>query len=152
MKASEIVEKLRSVLLSADEVEQEVSEIEVNAEEVAEEVSEEPMEEMNSYVKREELESAISEVKAMYDALVSKMDDADNKEVPAELSEEEPDGPQTALESQVVEQEVELAAEEEAVEPLKHSPEAEVQSKERMIFSENRRKSTRDIVFDKMFG
>ena len=148
MKASEIVEKLRSVLLSADEVEQEVSEIEVNAEEVAEEVSEEPMEEMNSYVKREELESAISEVKAMYDALVSKMDDADNKEVPAELSEETPDEPV----QEVVEQEVELAAEEEAVEPLKHSPEAEVQSKERMIFSENRRKSTRDIVFDKMFG
>lgn len=149
MKASEIVEKLRSVLLSADEVEQEVKEIEVNAEEVAEEVSEAPIEEeMNSYVKREELESAISEVKAMYDALVSKMDDTDNKEVPAELSEETPDDPV----EEVVEQEVELAAEEEAVEPLKHSPEAEVQSKERMIFSENRRKSTRDIVFDKMFG
>jgi len=149
MKASEIVEKLRSVLLSADEVEQDVKEIEVNAEEVAEEVSEAPIEEeMNSYVKREELESAISEVKAMYDALVSKMDDADNKEVPAELSKETPDDPS----QEVADQEVELAAEEEAVEPLKHSPEAEVQSKERMIFSENRRKSTRDIVFDKMFG
>ena len=149
MKATEIVEKLKSVLLSSQE---DVQEIEVQEEvvELAEDdkaeaapSEEAPVEdEMNSYVKRAELESAISEVKAMYDSLMEKMNPQEDV-VPEELS--------SQVEEEVKE-ELSSQAEEEATEPLVHTPEEVVQSKQVFKYSENRRRNTQDIVFNKIFG
>ena len=148
MKATEIVEKLKSVLLSSEE---DVQEIEVQEEvvELAEDdkaeaapSEEAPVEdEMNSYVKRAELESAISEVKAMYDSLMEKMNPQEDV-VPEELSSQVEEEVKEELSSQA----------EEATEPLVHTPEEVVQSKQVFKYSENRRRNTKDIVFDKIFG
>ncbi len=149
MKATEIVEKLKSVLLSSQE---DVQEIEVQEEvvELAEDdkaeaaPSEEiPVEdEMNSYVKRAELESAISEVKAMYDSLMEKMNPQEDV-VPEELSSQVEEEVKEELSSEV---------KEEVTEPLVHTPEEVVQSKQVFKYSENRRRNTKDIVFNKIFG
>lgn len=149
MKATEIVEKLKSVLLSSEE---DVQEIEVQEEvvELAEDdkaeaapSEEAPVEdEMNSYVKRAELESAISEVKAMYDSLMEKMNPQEDT-VPQELSSQVEEEVKEELSSQV---------EEEVTEPLVHTPEEVVQSKPMFKYSENRRQTTKDVVFNKIFG
>ena len=86
MKATEIVEKLKSVLLSSDEapvqeeLSKEVEEIEVNEEVALEDMPEEevpveepPEAEAPKYVTKEELESALAELTAMYDQLMEKM-------------------------------------------------------------------------------
>lgn len=149
MKATEIVEKLKSVLLSSQE---DVQEIEVQEEvvELAEDdkaeaapSEEAPVEdEMNSYVKRAELESAISEVKAMYDSLMEKMNPQEDV-VPEELSSQVEEEVKEELSSEV---------KEEVTEPLVHTPEEVVQSKQVFKYSENRRRNTKDIVFNKIFG
>jgi len=149
MKATEIVEKLKSVLLSSQE---DVQEIEVQEEvvELAEDdkaeaapSEEAPVEdEMNSYVKRAELESAISEVKAMYDSLMEKMNPQEDV-VPEELSSQVEEEVKEELSSEV---------KEEVTEPLVHTPEEVVQSKQVFKYSENRRRNTQDIVFNKIFG
>lgn len=149
MKATEIVEKLKSVLLSSEE---DVQEIEVQEEvvELAEDdkaeaapSEEAPVEdEMNSYVKRAELESAISEVKAMYDSLMEKMNPQEDV-VPQELSSQVEEEVKEELSSEV---------KEEVTEPLVHTPEEVVQSKQVFKYSENRRRNTQDIVFNKIFG
>lgn len=153
MKATEIVEKLKSVLLSSEE---DVQEIEVQEEvvELAEDdkaeaapSEEAPVEdEMNSYVKRAELESAISEVKAMYDSLMEKMNPQEDT-VPQELS--------SQVEEEVkkeVKEELSSEVQEEVTEPLVHTPEEVVQSKQVFKYSENRRQTTKDVVFNKIFG
>ena len=89
MKATEIVDKLKSVLLSTEEpkVEPAVEEqVELNAEEVevndavelnedAEEapVEEAPAQEEMEYVSKQEFEAVVSEMKAMYAAIIEKM-------------------------------------------------------------------------------
>ena len=88
MKATEIVDKLKSVLLSAEEPQVEPAEeqVELAAEEVEvnepvelgqEEMAEDGMEEKEvvevEYVSKSDFESAISEIKAMYDALAEKL-------------------------------------------------------------------------------
>ena len=152
MKASEIVDKLKSVLLSAEDtvVEQAEEQVELSAEEV--EVNEpvelgyedkEGMEEdmpvedevKVEYVSKDDFERAIAEVKAMYDALVEKMGSEEMEvEVPTEdLAKEE------------------LSAQEPAVEPITHAPQAESQPK-KQLFNGLRPKNTMSVVYEKMFN
>ena len=152
MKASEIVDKLKSVLLSAEEpqvapeeqVELAAEEVEVNdpvaleempedeaaPEEVAEDVAEEV-----KYATKEELESAVAEMKAMYEAIVEKMGSEEMEvEVPAEeLSKEE------------------LSADEPAGEPLTHSPEVDSAAKPQ-FFSGMKQRNTLGVVYERMFN
>ena len=144
MKATEIVEKLKSVLLSSDEVK--VEEIAVNEEVALEEMPEEmpeveaPEVEEPKYVTKEELESALAEMKAMYDQLMEKMGSEEMEtEVPAEeLSAVEP-------------QEVDLSADEPAAEPIAHSPEVE-QTARPQFFSGIKPQNTMGVVYQKMFN
>lgn len=161
MKASEIVDKLKSVLLSAEEpqaepaVEQEeqvelsVEEVEVQEEVVLAEgeeapegeaeapVEEAPEQEM-AYVTKDEFEAALAEMKAMYEAIVEKMgSEAMETEVPAEeLSKEE---------------QVDLSAEEPAAEPLAHSPEVDAAPKAN-FFKSAKPRNTMSVVYEKMFN
>jgi len=157
MKASEIVDKLKSVLLSAEEpqaepaVEQEeqvelsVEEIEVQEEVVLAE-GEEPAEEAPSqemaYVTKEEFESGMAQMKAMYEAIIEKMGSEEMEaEVPAELSEQKEEAPE----------QVDLSAEEPAAEPLTHSPESEATEKP-AFFSGIKPRNTMSVVYEKMFN
>ena len=156
MKASEIVDKLKSVLLSAEEpqaepaVEQEeqvelsVEEVEVNdavelneGEEEAP-VEEAPAQEEPAYVTKDEFEAALAEMKAMYEAMVEKMgSDELETEIPAEeLSKEE---------------QVDLSAEEPAAEPIAHSPEVESAPKAN-FFKSAKPRNTMSVVYEKMFN
>ena len=141
MKASEIVDKLKSVLLSAEEpqveaaaeeqveeqVELSVEEIEVNDAvelEGEEAPAEEPAQEME-YVSKQEFESAMAEVKAMYAAIVEKMgSEEEQMEVPEELAKEE---------------QVDLSADEPAAEPIAHTPEVEESPKMNFFKQKQRR-------------
>lgn len=155
MKASEIVDKLKSVLLSAEDTaevkaeelsQEEVNEIEVNA---AEEVSPEqeameeemPAEEPKvEYVSKDDFEKAMAEVKAMYEAIVAEMGSEEMEvEVPVEeLSAQEPE-------------QVDLSADEPAAEPIAHSPEVEEKAKPQ-FFSGIRPQNTMGVVYQKMFN
>jgi hypothetical protein len=149
MKASEIVDKLKSVLLSAEEpqveeqVDLSVEEIEVNdAVELEEEgdmpAEEAPAQEEMEYVSKQEFESAIAEMKAMYAAIVEKMGSEEEKmEVPAELAKEE--------------EQVDLSAQEPAAEPIAHSPEV-AESAKLNFFKQNRPQTTQSVVYQKMFN
>ena len=155
MKASEIVDKLKSVLLSAEDTaevkaeelsQEEVNEIEVNA---AEEVSSEqealedemPAEEPKvEYVSKDDFEKAMAEVKAMYEAIVAEMGSEEMEvEVPVEeLSKEE--------------EQVDLSAQEPAVEPIAHTPEVEASKPQLHAFASRRPRNTMDVVYAKMFN
>ena len=159
MKATEIVEKLKSVLLSSDDTaevkaeevnQEEVNEIEVNepvaleampedeasAEDVAEDVAEEEI----KYATKEELDSAIAEIKAMYESIVEKMGSEEMEtEVPSEELAEE-------LSKE------ELSAEEPAAEPIAHSPEVEASAPKLQAFAARRPRNTMDTVYAKMFN
>lgn len=159
MKANEIVERFKNVLLSTEtkeenaeeqapvvedqvELSEEAKDIKVDAaeevketeevemteeleetEEVEEEVEEEDKTDM--YVTKEDLAKAIAEVKGMIEELTAQKEE--ELEVPTELSSQEP-----------------------AVEPLSHSPEAEVSKKPTHLFAQNRSKSTLDRVMSKI--
>lgn len=153
MKANEIVERFKNVLLSTEtkeeetpvvedqvELSEEAKDIQVDAaeevketEEVeiteeleeTEEVEEEVMEEEDKYVTKEDLAKAMAEVKGMIEELTAQKEE--ELEVPTELSNQEP-----------------------AVEPLSHSPEAEVSKKPTHLFAQNRSKSTLDRVMSKI--
>ena len=156
MKANEIVERFKNVLLSTEtkeetaeeqtpvvedqvELSEEAKDIQVDAaEEVKEteevemteelEETEEVMEEedkMDMYVTKEDFAKAMAEVKGMIEELTSQKEE--ELEVPTELSNQEP-----------------------AVEPLSHSPEAEVSKKPTHLFAQNRSKSTLDRVMSKI--
>ncbi len=155
MKASEIVDKLKSVLLSAEDTaevkaeelsQEEVNEIEVNA---AEEVSPEqeameeemPAEEPKvEYVSKDDFEKAMAEVKAMYEAIVAEMGSEEMEvEVPVEeLSKEEG--------------QVDLSAQEPEVEPIAHTPEVEASKPQLHAFASRRPRNTMDVVYAKMFN
>lgn len=152
MKANEIVERFKNVLLSTEtkeeetpvvedqvELSEEAKDIQVDAaeevketEEVemteeleeTEEVTEEVMEEEDKYATKEDLAKAIAEVRGMIEELTAQKEEL---EVPTELSNQEP-----------------------AVEPLSHSPEAEVSKKPTHLFAQNRSKSTLDRVMSKI--
>ena len=152
MKATEIVDKLKSVLLSAEEPQVEPAEeqVELNAEEVevndavelneGEEapVEEAPVEEKDDeYVSKQEFESAIAEMKAMYAAIVEKMgSEEEQMEVPEELAKEE---------------QVDLSADEPAAEPISHTPEVEEAAKMN-FFKQNKPRNTMSVVYEKMFN
>lgn len=157
MKANEIVERFKNVLLSTEtkeetaeeqapvvedqvELSEEAKDIQVDAaeevketEEVemteeleeTEEVEEEVMEEEDKYATKEDLAKAMAEVKGMIEELTAQKEE--ELEVPTELSNQEP-----------------------AVEPLSHSPEAEVSKKPTHLFAQNRSKSTLDRVMSKI--
>ena len=153
MKASEIVDKLKSVLLSAEEpqaeeqVELSVEEVEVQEEVVlaegeeapeGEAPAEEAPEQEMAYVTKDEFEAALAEMKAMYEAIVEKMGSEEMEvEVPAEeLSKEE---------------QVDLSAEEPAAEPLAHTPEVESAPKAN-FFKSAKPRNTMSVVYEKMFN
>jgi len=156
MKASEIVDKLKSVLLSAEEpqaepaVEQEeqvelsVEEVEVQEEVVLAEGEDTPSEEEapveekdDEYVSKQEFESAIAEMKAMYAAIVEKMSSEEEKmEVPEELSKKE---------------QVDLSADEPAAEPIAHAPEVE-ESAKMNFYNQAKPRNTMSVVYEKMFN
>ena len=159
MKATEIVEKLKSVLLSSEnteEVKQELSQEEVNELEVVEEVvlaeeevsaedeyspedvDEDVAEEGEKYATKEELQAVVSEMKAMYEQIMEKMGSEEMEvEVPAEeLSKEE---------------QVDLSAEEPAAEPIAHTPEVE-ESAKMSFFKQNKPRNTMAVVYEKMFN
>jgi hypothetical protein len=147
MKATEIVEKLKSVLLSSDTaevVQEEVNETEVTEPtELAYEDKEGMEEEMPSeevaddseemkYATKEELEAAVAEMKAMYQQIMDQMGSGEMEvEVPQELSKQEP---------------VELSAES-PVEPIAHTPEVEAAVRPNIRLAQNRPMSTLDRVF-----
>ena len=158
MKANEIVERFKNVLLNTDvkeetaeeqspvaeekvELSEDVKDIQVEAaeevketEEVemteeleeTEEVKEEMEDEdkMEKYATKEDLAKAMAEMKGMIEELTAQKEEL---EVPTELSNQEP-----------------------AVEPLSHSPEAEVSKKPTQLFAQNRSKSTLDKVMSKI--
>lgn len=121
-----LIDSIKEAAKEEEAVEEELSE---ESKEVKEtELEEEEKEEMN-YVTKEEFASAVEEIKAMIDEKLG------NKE---EMKEE------------VKEEKEELSAV--APEPVKHNPEAEVDNKMNFKISENRIKTTKDRVFDKIFN
>jgi len=150
MKATDIVDKFKKILLS--ETEEKVEEIEVKedvqlAEEVIEEVKDEvsdeiPVEEIEKedlYATKEELSKAIAEVKAMYDQLMESMSDEKSPEVPEELSEEVSE-----------KSEVELSSQESEVEPIAHSPESNVEKNNIHLYGQKRPQTIMDRVLNKI--
>ena len=154
MKATEIVDKLKSVLLSTEEPQAEPAveeQVELNAEEVevndavelnedAEEapVEEAPAQEEMEYVSKQEFEAAVSEMKAMYAAIIEKMgSEEEQMEVPEKLSQEE--------------EKVDLSADEPAAEPIAHTPEVE-ESAKMNFFKQNKPRNTMSVVYEKMFN
>ena len=151
MKASEIVEKLRNVLLSSEAEEIEVNEptqLGDNYEDDEKASMEEEVNMMEGYVKKDEFDEKIAEMKAMYDKLMEKMADEEEeeKEVPEEVEEE------LSSEEPVEEQKEELSAQEPAVEPISHNPEVEVEKKRNIKLAQKRGMNTQDIVFNKLFN
>jgi ribosomal protein L11 methylase PrmA len=151
MKASEIVEKLKNVLLSSEAEEVEVSEptelgADYDEEKKMEEEEDEVKDEvkmMEGYVTKDEFDEKVAEIKAMYDKLMEKMatDEEMEKDVPEELAEE----PQQEVKE-------ELSAQEPAVEPIAHNPEVNVEKKHNIKLSQGRIRGTQDIVFNKLFN
>mgnify|MGYP000403572609 FL=1 len=160
MKASEILDKFKKVLLSEDgevTIAEQPQEVELaeqaQPEAVAEEVvlAEMPMEDEASpedvvediaegedkYATKEELAKALAEMKAMYESLMASQDKKEEMEVPQELS------------AQAPEVEVDLAAEE--VAPMTHTPEVEVAKGPLNLYAQNGPKTTVDSVFNKLF-
>lgn len=125
-----LIDSIKEAAKEEEAVEEELSE---ESKEVKEtELEEEEKEEMN-YVTKEEFASAVEEIKAMIDEKLG------SKEEMKEEAQEE-----------VKEEKEELSAV--APEPVKHNPEAEVDNKLNFKISENRIKTTKDRVFDKIFN
>lgn len=148
MKASEIVDKFKSILLSSDTDEvkaEEVNEIEVSQpvelgyddkkegmeDMPSEDVVEEVEDEASKFVTKDELDAAMAEMKAMYDKLMEQIGTEEvETEVPSEeLSKEE-------LSSQVDE-----------VEPIAHTPEVAAGTKQNFRLASKRPATTLDRVF-----
>jgi len=167
MKASEIVEKFKNVLLNADEEQvqpememKEESDIEVKEEEVVlseqkEEVKESEettdlSEEVEAGYDKKEMEEVPSEEKEPEYVTKEELAKAiaEVKAMVSKLSQEE-----EALEvpqELEAEEKQELSAQEPEVEPIKHSPESEVGKKQEFLYAQKRNMSTRDIVFNKI--
>ena len=166
MKASEIVEKFKNVLLNANEEQvqpevevKEESDIEVQEEVVLSEQKEEVKESEDKVELSEEVEAGYGygdkDDKKMEEMPKPKESDfvtkeelakaiAEVKAMVAKLSQEE-----EALEVQAEEKQ-ELSAQEPAVEPITHNPESEVGKKPEYLYSQKKRMNTRDIVFNKI--
>ena len=164
MKASEIIDKFKNVLLNteieSDEKVNQISDIEVNEEialneqevnsevqekvELEEEIEagynedkkemEEQDDKMAKYATKEDLAKAMAEVKAM----ISNMSSEEEKDVPEELNSDKKE----------VEEKQELSSQEPVVEPLAHDPQANVNTKRKVLFGKNRKLSTLDRVME----
>ena len=136
-KPEEVKEEV--VVLSEEITEEEVKEEEVVlaeedevAEEIVEEVVEEEVEEEEldeeKYVSREEFENAIADIKAMF-IEVSNGYEKEKLEMSAQIED---------------------LSKAPASEPLSHSPEAELSTEKKVLFSQKRKGSTMDRVLSKM--
>ena len=120
----EEVKEEEVVLAEEDEVAEEIVEEE---EEVVEEVEEEELDE-EMYVSREEFENAIADIKAMF-IEVSNGYEKEKLEMSAQIED---------------------LSKAPASEPLSHSPEAELSTEKKVLFSQKRKGSTMDRVLSKM--
>jgi hypothetical protein len=136
-KPEEVKEEV--VVLSEEITEEEVKEEEVvlaEEDEVAEEIVEEVVEEEvveeeldeEKYVSREEFENAIADIKAMF-IEVSNSYEKEKLEMSAQIED---------------------LSKAPASEPLSHSPEAELSTEKKVLFSQKRKGSTMDRVLSKM--
>lgn len=151
MKANEIVERFKNVLLS-NEVEVEVSEVK---EEAAPEVEEQV--ELSEDVKNIEVEASEEEVEAGYDDKMEEEGDMDKYATKEDLAKAMAEvrgmiEELTAQKEEELEVPTELASQEPAVEPIAHSPEAEVSKKPLNLYAQKRAMTTKDIVFNKLFN
>ena len=120
----EEVKEEEVVLAEEDEVAEEIVEEE---EVVEEEVEEEELDE-EKYVSREEFENAIADIKAMF-IEVSNSYEKEKLEMSAQIED---------------------LSKAPASEPLSHSPEAELSTEKKVLFSQKRKGSTMDRVLSKM--
>ena len=120
----EEVKEEEVVLAEEDQVAEEIVEEE---EVVEEEVEEEELDE-EKYVSREEFENAIADIKAMF-IEVSNGYEKEKLEMSAQIED---------------------LSKAPASEPLSHSPEAELSTEKKVLFSQKRRGSTMDRVLSKM--
>lgn len=120
----EEVKEEEVVLAEEDEVAEEIVEEE---EVVEEEVVEEELDE-EKYVSREEFENAIADIKAMF-IEVSNGYEKEKLEMSAQIED---------------------LSKAPASEPLSHSPEAELSTEKKVLFSQKRKGSTMDRVLSKM--
>lgn len=163
MKATEILEKLQNVFLSAEaevseapveEVKEELSSEEVveNVElEAQEEVSEEVVEETTELAEEEEevVEEEVVEEEAAAPEYATKQDLSDMKKEFMEVIE--------SLMKKEEEYKKEVPAElssdlSEDAEEISHSPESGIESKARFVIGGNSAMTTKDRVFNKMFN
>ena len=119
----EEVKEEEVVLAEEDEVAEEIVEEEVEEEEIVEEELDE-----EKYVSREEFENAIADIKAMF-IEVSNGYEKEKLEMSAQIED---------------------LSKAPASEPLSHSPEAELSTEKKVLFSQKRRGSTMDRVLSKM--
>jgi hypothetical protein len=161
MKATEIIDKFKNVLLSVEaeeetpvqeelsaEVTEEVVEeqVELAQEETVEENSAEELAEENEYEEevveeapedvyatKEELNKAVAEFKAMYEEIMETVGKEEASDVPADLSSDK----------------VELSEE---TEEISHSPEAEVDSTKMHLYAQSQPMTTKQRVFNKLFN
>jgi hypothetical protein len=118
----EEVKEEEVVLAEEDEVAEEIVEEVVEEEVVEEELDEE------KYVSREEFENAIADIKAMF-IEVSNGYEKEKLEMSAQIED---------------------LSKAPASEPLSHSPEAELSTEKKVLFSQKRKGSTMDRVLSKM--
>ena len=119
-----------------------IEELKEEEEEVTEEVKEEEEEkEEMGYVSKEEFEIALEEIKKLIDEVKAGYDKKEEKE---EMAEE--------VVNEVEEEKAELKEElsKPASAPIKHNPEKVNEKKIDFKFAQNRRKSTLDIVLEKL--
>ena len=119
----EEVKEEEVVLAEEDEVAEEILEEEVEEEEIVEEELDE-----EKYVSREEFENAIADIKAMF-IEVSNGYEKEKLEMSAQIED---------------------LSKAPASEPLSHSPEAELSTEKKVLFSQKRKGSTMDRVLSKM--
>ena len=117
-----------------DAKEEEEAPEEAPAQEEEVEANEEEKEEMG-YATKEELSAAVAEMKEMIEEIKAMMSPKEE-----EMSAEEP--------KEVVEEEVDLSADEPAAKPIKHSP--DTKPVEMHKFSKGARKDTLSRIFDKL--
>lgn len=129
VKEEEVVEAASTEVTEEEVVLAEEDEI---AEEIVEEVVEEEVEEEEldeeKYVSREEFENAIADIKAMF-IEVSNSYEKEKLEMSAQIED---------------------LSKAPASEPLSHSPEAELSTEKKVLFSQKRKGSTMDRVLSKM--
>ena len=128
VKEEEVVEAASTEVTEEEVV---LAEEEEDGEEVVEEVVEEIVEEdldEEKYVSREEFENAIADIKAMF-IEVSNSYEKEKLEMSAQIED---------------------LSKAPASEPLSHSPEAELSTEKKVLFSQKRKGSTMDRVLSKM--